>query len=116
MKNALILITGASSGIGEGCARKFAAQGSNLLLNGRNKAKLESLKAALEKQHGSRYFSCLSMSETGRRPLRLVFPPARLASHRRAHQQRRPGVGVDKEHEAQPEEWDVMIDTNIKDY
>ena len=40
MKGKLIFITGATSGIGEGCARKFAAMGSNLILNGRNTAKL----------------------------------------------------------------------------
>ena len=41
MKGKLIFITGATSGIGEGCVRKFAAMGSNLILNGRNTAKLE---------------------------------------------------------------------------
>ena len=32
MKGKVIFITGATSGIGEGCARKFAAMGSNLIL------------------------------------------------------------------------------------
>ena len=32
MKGKTIFITGATSGIGEGCARKFAAMGSNLIL------------------------------------------------------------------------------------
>ena len=49
MKGKTILITGATSGIGEGCARKFAAMGSRLILNGRNTEKLESLKQELEK-------------------------------------------------------------------
>ena len=44
MKGKTIFITGATSGIGEGCARKFADMGSNQILNGRNKDKLESLK------------------------------------------------------------------------
>lgn len=47
MKGKLVFITGATSGIGEGCARKFAAMGSNLILNGRNVEKLESLKKNL---------------------------------------------------------------------
>ena len=41
MRGKIVFITGASSGIGEGCARKFASQGSDLILNARNVAKLE---------------------------------------------------------------------------
>lgn len=48
MKGKIVFITGASSGIGEGCARKFASQGSDLILNARNVAKLEELKVELE--------------------------------------------------------------------
>ena len=44
MRGKIVFITGASSGIGEGCARKFASQGSDLILNARNVAKLEELK------------------------------------------------------------------------
>ena len=47
MKGKLIFITGATSGIGEACARKFAEMGSNLILNGRNTEKLEALKEEL---------------------------------------------------------------------
>lgn len=50
MKGKLIFITGATSGIGEGCARKFASMGSNLILNGRNTEKLEALKQELTAQ------------------------------------------------------------------
>ena len=45
------LITGASSGIGTSCARKFAANGYDLLLNGRNELKLEELKQELESEY-----------------------------------------------------------------
>ena len=31
----IVFITGASSGIGAGCARKFASQGASLILNAR---------------------------------------------------------------------------------
>ena len=41
------MITGATSGIGEACARRFAASGYDLILTGRNTAKLESLKESL---------------------------------------------------------------------
>ena len=54
MKGKIVFITGASSGIGEGCARKFASQGSDLILNARNVAKLEELKVELEAKYGVR--------------------------------------------------------------
>lgn len=41
IKNQLVLITGAGSGLGFACARLFAAQGARLLLVGRDSAKLE---------------------------------------------------------------------------
>lgn len=56
MKGKIIFITGASSGIGEGCARKFASEGSDLILNARNKDKLEELKSNLESTYGIEVF------------------------------------------------------------
>ena len=44
MEKKIVLITGASSGIGEGCARKFAMNGYRLILNGRNVEKLNAVK------------------------------------------------------------------------
>ena len=43
MEAKIVFITGASSGIGEGCARKFAKEGWNLILNARTVSKLEEL-------------------------------------------------------------------------
>ena len=42
------LITGATSGIGEACARKFAEGGYNLILTARRAGKLAEIKAELE--------------------------------------------------------------------
>ncbi len=42
------LITGATSGIGEACARKFAAGGYNLIITGRRADRLEEIKTTLE--------------------------------------------------------------------
>ncbi len=51
----IVFITGASSGIGAGCARKFASQGASLILNARNVNKLSALKEELEKkQYGAK--------------------------------------------------------------
>ena len=46
-----ILITGASSGLGAGMAREFAARGRNLALCARRTERLESLKAELLRDH-----------------------------------------------------------------
>lgn len=114
MKGKTIFITGATSGIGEGCARKFAAMGSNLILNGRNTEKLESLKKELIAQ--------------GVEVLTLPFD----VRDRKAMQQAVDSlqdqwkhvdvlinnaglvIGMDKEHEGSLDEWDIVIDTNIK--
>ena len=46
MKNKVVIITGASSGIGEACAREFALKGANVVLAARN---IENLTTASEK-------------------------------------------------------------------
>lgn len=46
-----IFITGATSGIGKACAKKFAFNGDNLIINGRRKERLEELKSHLEKEY-----------------------------------------------------------------
>ena len=45
--NKIVLITGATSGIGLGCARKFAENGDKLILTGRNVSRLEEIKKEL---------------------------------------------------------------------
>ena len=50
-----VFITGASSGIGEACARAFAAVNQDLVLVARRKDKLDKLASELKKQHPSRF-------------------------------------------------------------
>ena len=65
--NKIALITGATSGIGEGCARRFARGGYNLILTGRNTGKLEILKKELEAE-GVEVLAWLSMCVTVKLP------------------------------------------------
>lgn len=113
--NKTILITGASSGIGEGCARKFASQGARLILNARSKDKLvklaEELKATYDAECYVLPFDVCDREQAARslktlpdewKSIDVLINNAGLA------------IGVDKEHEGNLEEWDVVIDTNIK--
>ncbi|SNT21610.1 3-hydroxybutyrate dehydrogenase [Noviherbaspirillum humi] len=53
LKNKTALVTGSTSGIGLGIARKLAAQGANIVFNGFGDAKeIEALQAEVAKQHG----------------------------------------------------------------
>jgi short-subunit dehydrogenase len=51
-KNHLVVITGATSGIGYYVARKFASKGANLICINRNKEKSEHLKQEIENEFG----------------------------------------------------------------
>ena len=53
MNSNTILITGASSGIGEACAEAFARQGWRLIVSSRRESKLIALKTKLEQLYGS---------------------------------------------------------------
>lgn len=52
LKGKLVLITGASQGIGEGLARAFAEEGCNLHVVARSDDRLQALKHELESEHG----------------------------------------------------------------
>ncbi len=60
LKNKTALVTGASSGIGEACARALSGNGAKVILTGRNKKKLEQL----SKETGGIFLTAnLSISE-----------------------------------------------------
>ena len=112
--NKIVLITGATSGIGLGCARKFAENGDRLILTGRNAEKLEAIKRELE--------------EKGSQVLTLVFDVRDRAAATEAieslPEQWRDidvlvnnaglALGLEPEYEGDYEDWETMIDTNIK--
>ena len=53
LKDKVIIITGASSGIGEAAARMFAARGARLVIGARRKDRLEALAAELNSDGGA---------------------------------------------------------------
>lgn len=104
-----VLITGATSGIGEACARRFARGGYDLVLTGRNEEKLKGLREELEK--------------TGVQVKTLVFDVRNREAAEAAVEGLNPDVlinnaglalGLEKEYQGSYDDWDKMIDTNIK--
>jgi len=54
----IVLVTGASSGIGEACCRQFAASGSHLIMAARRVEKLEKIAQELIEKYGIRIHTC----------------------------------------------------------
>ena len=115
MEAKIVFITGASSGIGEGCARKFAKEGWNLILNARTVSKLEELKAELEKMYGVRvYILPFDVRDRKQAAAALESLPEEWKAIDVLVNNAGLVIGVDKEFEGSLDEWDIMIDTNIR--
>lgn len=113
--NKTVLITGASSGIGEGCARKFASEGARLILNARSIDKLESLAEELREKHGTEsYVMPFDVRDRKSAAAALEALPEEWKSIDVLINNAGLAVGVEKEHEGNLDEWDIVIDTNIK--
>ena len=111
----IVLITGASSGIGEGCARKFASEGSKLILNARSVDKLEALAQELKDKYGtSCYVMPFDVRDRKAASEALASLPAEWQAIDVLINNAGLVIGVDKEHEGDLDEWDIVIDTNIK--
>ena len=115
MEKKLVFITGASSGIGEACARKFAANGCRLILNARSTDKLETLKAELQAQHGTDILLLpFDVRDRTVAEQTLSNLPEAYADIDILVNKAGPALGLDKEQEGDVDQWFTMIDTNVK--
>jgi 3-hydroxy acid dehydrogenase / malonic semialdehyde reductase len=111
----IILVTGASAGFGKAIATKFAAGGWNVILTARRKEKLDELAKSLETSYGVKtlclafdiqdknaVFANLQNLPTEWQAINILVNNAGLA------------LGRDSFEQANLEDWETMIDTNLK--
>jgi 3-hydroxy acid dehydrogenase/malonic semialdehyde reductase len=111
----IVFITGATAGFGKACAEKFAANGYDLLLNGRRTDRLQELAEQLEKKFNvavlqlafdvrdeKAVFDSISNLPLEWKNIDVLVNNAGLA------------LGRDYFEEASLEDWNTMIDTNVK--
>ena len=111
----IAFITGATAGIGEACAMKFAENNYNLIIIGRRKDRLDRLGTDLQKKFGIAVLPVVldvrdkhmvkdfisSLPEEWKN-IDILVNNAGLA------------LGLDPFHRGEEEDWEIMIDTNIK--
>ena len=110
-----VVVTGASSGIGEACAHVFAAAGDRLVLVARREDRLAALAATLADAHGTESLTvaldvrdrdavraALGALPDGWRDVDVLVNSAGLAA------------GLEKFQDADPDDWDRMLDTNVR--
>ena len=110
----IAFITGASSGIGAACARKFAQGGYTLLLNARSIDKLQALKTELETAYGIDV-ELLPFDVRDRKAAEAALKslPEKYQTIDVLVNNAGLALGVDKEYEGTEENYDTMIETNI---
>jgi len=113
MAEQTILITGASSGFGEACARIFASTGHRLILTARRLDKLEQLKKELvdkcpvhtlqlDVRDRAAVENVMAALPVEFRAIDVLVNNAGLA------------LGLEPCHKVDIEDWEVMVDTNVK--
>lgn len=115
MTHPIALVTGASAGIGAACARAFARAGYDLVLTARRRDRLQSLAAELAEAFSVRVLP-LELDVRNRKAVEETLGnlPPDFAAVEVLVNNAGLGRGLEKLHEGNPEEWDEMVDTNLK--
>ena len=110
----IVLITGATSGIGEACARKFAQNGDKVILTGRNQARMTAIADELKAQ-GTEVLTLMfdvRDREAARQAIESL--PAEWQEIDVLVNNAGLALGLEPEYEGASDDWDGMIDTNVK--
>ena len=109
----IILITGATSGFGEACTRRFAEEGWRLVLVARRK---ERLKALQKKLGGETSVNIVPLDVRNREAVikELSNLPEKFSDVDVLVNNAGLALGLEPAHKADVSDWDAMVDTNIK--
>lgn len=110
----IVLITGASSGIGAACARVFAQAGAKLILAARRQERLDQLADELSLDASRIHLLHLDVCDRSSVESALSTLPASWSSVDILINNAGLSRGLDKLHEGSFQDWEEMIDTNIK--
>lgn len=106
-------ITGASAGFGAACARKFAALGYRLVLAARRAEALQALAAELATQTAV-HTLVLDVRERQAVEDAIAGLPAEFAAVDLLINNAGLALGLEPAHQANLDDWETMVDTNIK--
>jgi NADP-dependent 3-hydroxy acid dehydrogenase YdfG len=108
-----VLITGASSGFGQSCSRRFSENGWNLILIARRADRLDALKAELT--HQSQVLTMtLDVRDRDSVSSRLENLPDAFRCVDVLINNAGLALGIGPAHQGDLDDWDTMVDTNIK--
>ncbi len=115
VKDKIVLVTGASSGIGEACAKRFAEAGARLIVAARRGDRLQDLARDLHRQWGTAVH-CLSLDVRDRTAVmqQLTQLPPDWQGIEILVNNAGLSRGLDKLQEGDLDDWEEMIDANVK--
>lgn len=114
MEQKTALITGATSGIGRACAKKFASGGYRLILTARSADKLDELREELT-QGGTEVITlAFDVRDRAATHRAVESIPAEWAAIDVLINNAGLARGLEPEYEGSFDDWDEMIDTNVK--
>ncbi|MDF2499597.1 MAG: Serine 3-dehydrogenase [Anaerosporomusa subterranea] len=115
VKNKIVFISGASSGIGKACAESFAQAGAKIILCARNTKKIQEIANALEAQYQTEVLAIpLDVQEKHAVANAIDSLPAEWQAIDILVNNAGLSLGLEKLQQGDIADWDAMIDTNIK--
>ncbi len=115
IKNKVVFITGATSGIGKACAESFASEGAKLILTARRENLLNDIKNELSTKYNTDVLS-LALDVRNRNEVQKVVAslPDQWKNIDILINNAGLAKGMNKIYEDDIDNWEDMIDTNIK--